>query len=328
MTNIRRERILWLALRICAADDWMVYDEATGTFALHPALMQRMEEASKQAAVTTSKREAQLQAGPTGHVITPEAIVEVSRSAIVKASEKLDPDITAFVVDTNLLLSQLGRSTWLLGRDGQSSSRILVCVDAQSPWCCTKLAMQSSPNSQGLKTTFASGARSRLKSAMIAINKAIADRANTRIITAKGNDVTKTVYFKEKVERDENEIRNTDDIIIRTTRHQVLSRRQAFAHRVIGYAAQPAILLTEDTNMRVKANASGVPAISTTLLKKFLAQLRPKRSSPRRPEKKPTGPIVPRIKSEHGGDDDHPMLDVPDIRDTKSMNNPPAIESR
>lgn len=80
--------------------------------------------------------------------------------------------------------------------------------------------------------------------------------------------------------------------------------------------------------MRVKANASGVPAISTTLLKKFLAQLRPKRSSPRRPEKKPTGPIVPRIKSEHGGDDDHPMLDVPDIRDTKSMNNPPAIESR
>ena len=164
---------------------------------------------------------------------------------------------------------------------------------------------------------------------MIAINKAIADRANIRIITAKGNDVTKAGFFREKVERDENEIRNTDDIIIRTTRHQAESRRQAFATKgVIGYASQPAILLTEDTNMRVKANARGVPAISTTILKKFLVQLRPKRPSPRRPEKKPTSQVVPRIKSEHDDDDDLPMSDMPDIKDAISIrNNPPATES-
>lgn len=155
MTNIRRERILWLALRICAAGDWMVYDTKSRTFALHTALVQRMEEACRRAAAAAVRRikregpqaddddvdmtetehsnsdkddyamvpklkglkerkrqlETQLQAGIAGHVITPEAIAEVSRSAIVKGPEALDPEITAFIVDTNLLVSHLETST-------------------------------------------------------------------------------------------------------------------------------------------------------------------------------------------------------------------------
>jgi len=150
MTNIRRERILWLALRICAAGDWMIYDANTRIFTLHPALAERMEQARKRAAAATQiKREGsqvddededvdmmktehssdedgyvmvpkpnepkqrkrqlgtQLQTGIAGHVITPEAIAEVSRFAIVRGPEALDPEITAFVVDTNLLVGHL-----------------------------------------------------------------------------------------------------------------------------------------------------------------------------------------------------------------------------
>jgi hypothetical protein len=47
--------------------------------------------------------EAQLQAA--GPVVTPETIAEVSRSALVKGPEALRQEFTAFVVDTNLLVS-------------------------------------------------------------------------------------------------------------------------------------------------------------------------------------------------------------------------------
>jgi rRNA-processing protein FCF1 len=108
---------------------------------------------------------------------------------------------------------------------------------------------------------------------MIAINKALADRRDVKIITAKGSDVTKVGFYREKLERDEDdETRNIDDIIIRATKNQADARRQMFGEAGMG-DAQPAILLTEDTNMRVKANARGVPAISTTNLKRYLVQL-------------------------------------------------------
>jgi len=361
MTNIRRERILWLALRICAAGDWMVYDAKTGTFFLHSALVQRMEEARKRAIAAAAARrikregslagdedvdmtetehsnsdrddyvmvpkvkelkekkrqlETQLQAGIAGHVITPEAIAEVSRSVIVKGPEALDPDITAFIVDTNLLVSHLEtfnlvtKDGWavIIPNSGKSSHSVLLTA-------LTGHAVITELLGLGNNSSIGDSA----KSAMIAINKAIADKANIRIITARGNDVTKAGFFREKVERDENEIRNTDDVIIRTTRHQAESRRQAFADKgVIGYAAQPAILLTEDTNMRVKANARGVPAISTTILKKFLLQLRSKRLPTRRPDKNPTNEVFPQIKSEYD-EHDLPMADMPQFKDSKHL---------
>jgi len=152
MTNIRRERILWLAMRVCAADDWIKYDSGSKTFFMHPALEHRIEESKRKAAAVAAKRErsnkfmaddesdvemtaagysnseeedyimvvpenvrklkekkrqleAQLQA--VGPVVTPETIAEVSRSALVKGPEALHQEFTAFVVDTNLLVSHL-----------------------------------------------------------------------------------------------------------------------------------------------------------------------------------------------------------------------------
>jgi rRNA-processing protein FCF1 len=114
------------------------------------------------------------------------------------------------------------------------------------------------------------------KSAMIAINKSIAERKDVRIITAKGSDVTKqTGFYHEKLENDPNdddEARNIDDVIIKITKHQAVDRA---AKSTYSGNAEHAILLTEDTNMRVKANARGVPAISTTVLKRYLFQLGP-----------------------------------------------------
>jgi hypothetical protein len=165
------------------------------------------------------------------------------------------------------------------------------------------------------------------KSAMIAINKAIADRKDVKIITARGNDLTKVGFFKEKLEKDDDETRNIDDVIIRTTEEQAQLRRQAFTQRgITGYDAETAILLTEDTNMRVKANARRVPAISTTILKRFLVQLdggaggrqqrkaqpRTKAASPRTKRKSVPPAIMTRIKSEYHDDEDMPMVDVPD----------------
>ena len=49
MANIRRERILWLAVRICGDGDWLAYSAGIRSFAVHPALRQRIE-ASKAAA--------------------------------------------------------------------------------------------------------------------------------------------------------------------------------------------------------------------------------------------------------------------------------------
>jgi hypothetical protein len=111
---------------------------------------------------------------------------------------------------------------------------------------------------------------------MIAINKVIAERKDIRIINAKNLDITKAGFFREKLERDEDdETRNIDDIILHMTRYQSEFRPGVFAEKgIITFnGAEPAILLTEDTNLRVKANALGVPAISTTVLRRYLVQL-------------------------------------------------------
>lgn len=124
------------------------------------------------------------------------------------------------------------------------------------------------------------------KSAMIAINKSIADRRDIRIITAKGSDVTKNGFFREKLEHDptdEDDARNIDDVIIKITKQQSMDRAaKAISNgkAVHNTNAEHAILLTEDTNMRVKANARGVPAISTTVLKRYLVKLGPGGTGP------------------------------------------------
>ena len=57
MTNIRRERILWLAARICAQGDWLSYCAESRSFAIHPALRERLEASKAAAAAATYHRD-------------------------------------------------------------------------------------------------------------------------------------------------------------------------------------------------------------------------------------------------------------------------------
>ena len=128
ITNTRRGRILWLASRICDDRDWLAYSAGTRSFAVHPALRQRIE-ASKAAAATATfhrdqSRTAVLSdvdmATVCGHsdgdfyvvdmrksapVVTPETIAEATRSAMVKGPEALNSEYTAYVTDTYLLVA-------------------------------------------------------------------------------------------------------------------------------------------------------------------------------------------------------------------------------
>lgn len=107
------------------------------------------------------------------------------------------------------------------------------------------------------------------KAAIIAINDAVSEKRDVKVVTAKGNNVTNIGFYKEQLERHgEDELRNIDDIIIQTTKQQGVVRRQ-----ILGNAgeAEPAVLITEDVNMRVKANARGVTAIAASVVKRSLS---------------------------------------------------------
>lgn len=107
------------------------------------------------------------------------------------------------------------------------------------------------------------------KAAIIAINDAVSEKRDVKVVTAKGNNVTNIGFYKEQLERHgEDELRNIDDIIIQTTKQQGVVRRQ-----ILGNAgeAEPAVLITEDVNMRVKANARGVTAIAASVVRRSLS---------------------------------------------------------
>lgn len=101
------------------------------------------------------------------------------------------------------------------------------------------------------------------------INDYLSEKKDIKVVTAKGNNVTNIGFYKEQLEKHgEVEIRNIDDIIIQTTKQQGEVRRQ-----MLGDAgeAEPAVLITEDRNMRVKANARGVTAIAASTMKRTLS---------------------------------------------------------
>lgn len=139
---------------------------------------------------------------------------------------------------------------------------------------------------------------------MIAINKVISERKDLKIITAKNSDLTKIGFFREKFDIGvDDDGMNIDDVIIRTTRNVADSRRESNAdnkNKAALQGAEPAVLLTEDVNMRVKANASGVPAISTTVLKRYLLQLGKSRPQPR--QKRKSAAHIAAKKDDLGGD--------------------------
>ena len=131
------------------------------------------------------------------------------------------------------------------------------------------------------------------KAAMIAIHEALSDKRDVKVVTAKGSNVTNIGFYKEQLDKPgDDEQRKIDDIIIETTKLQGEARRQAVPGDYGDYEA--AVLITEDRNMRVKANARGVTAISASALKKVLSPradlARPKRKSLGAPSTVPDWP--------------------------------------
>jgi hypothetical protein len=104
-------------------------------------------------------------------------------------------------------------------------------------------------------------------SAIILISDYLNEKKDIKVITSKGNNVTYTGFYKEQLGGAE-DIRNIDDIIIQTTKQQGDIRRQALKE---AGDAEPAVLITEDRNMRVKANARGVTAIAASALMRILS---------------------------------------------------------
>lgn len=143
------------------------------------------------------------------------------------------------------------------------------------------------------------------KAAIIAINDAVSEKRDIKVVTAKGNNVTNIGFYKEQLERHGEDLRNIDDIIIQTTKQQGVVRRQ-----MLGNAgeAEPAVLITEDVNMRVKANARGVTAIAASMVKRSLSprgnvEQEASRENPRdasaRSKRKSFGPSLTALKQRY-----------------------------
>ena len=123
MTNIRRERILWLAARICANGDWLAYSADTRSFAKHPALRQRLEDQESDEGdwvyvadeVVGWECQPKVLQQAFDPVATPETIAGVALSVLSAGPEALHPEYTAYVVDTNLLIARLEAFSLITG---------------------------------------------------------------------------------------------------------------------------------------------------------------------------------------------------------------------
>ncbi|KAF8249141.1 hypothetical protein K440DRAFT_526131, partial [Wilcoxina mikolae CBS 423.85] len=97
--------------------------------------------------------------------------------------EALHQEYTAFIVDTNLLVSHLETFSPITSKGWSLTSDVIVITE-----------LHGLGNKSGSVGDSA-------KSAMIAINKAIAELKNVRVITAKNSDVTRAGFFREKIKR-------------------------------------------------------------------------------------------------------------------------------
>ena len=88
---------------------------------------------------------------------------------------------------------------------------------------------------------------------MIAIHETLTDKRDVKVFT-KGSNVTNIGFYKEQFDKPgDDEQRKIYDIIIETTKLQGEARRQAITGDYGDYEATA--LITEDRNMRVKANS-------------------------------------------------------------------------
>ncbi|OCK77900.1 hypothetical protein K432DRAFT_406929 [Lepidopterella palustris CBS 459.81] len=105
--------------------------------------------------------------------------------------------------------------------------------------------------------------------ALDSVRAAVMEKKKVRITTAKGNDVTRNFIAEQIGGYISEDVNNSDDIIIG------VARRESDLNRDAESEAKPAVLVTEDRAMRIKAAAVGVAAIATSMIRKVL--ITPKR---------------------------------------------------
>ena len=129
------------------------------------------------------------------------------------------------------------------------------------------------------------------RDALATIQASITAKRDLRIITAKRSNVTNSsAFYKEKLQ-DSEDASSIDDVIIAITQSQ--GKFQAGLIETNYGSAQPAVLVTDDRNMSVKANAKHVFAISGSVLKSILPQ------APKTHGSKMKGKMNPTSKSEY-----------------------------
>ncbi|KAI5812384.1 hypothetical protein BZA77DRAFT_390754 [Pyronema omphalodes] len=346
MEKTRQQRILWLAVKLSAVkqNDWIAFDPSSKSFSIHPSLKSRTDILYKQTSKDSKERKetspektvqdrdcyeesqsdvemnadgyvmveheplsegvkklkhreqelkAQIAAQALRTTVKTEAIAEASKPApTTRGPEIMNPKYTVFILDTNLLISHLDTFSLLVARGWPVIIPNAVITELH-----------------GLSTKTGSVGDS-CRSAMISIKRAIADHKDVKILTAQNSDLSRTGFYKEQVQEQEN-VTNMDDVIILVASNQLKLRREAWAVKGVTdfEGAELAILLTEDTNMRVKAKAQQIEAMSTTSLKRHLVQLgeNVKASSPSSPrqKRKQTPQLSVRIQGEY--DDEDPV---------------------
>jgi hypothetical protein len=104
------------------------------------------------------------------------------------------------------------------------------------------------------------------RDALQSVRTAILDDKTVRIATDSGDDVTQE-FLSENMSGDEQEnVRWSEESIIGVARRQSDLNRQPSGNS----EARPAVLVTEDKAMRMKAATAGVAAIATSMVKKWL----------------------------------------------------------
>jgi len=112
------------------------------------------------------------------------------------------------------------------------------------------------------------------------IKAAIDEHKNVRVLTPDGQDVTsQTILTGKAPASDPNENQDPEAVLIGVSRRATDLSSQGEPEGS-NSQAKPAILLTEDRTIRVKASSQGVAALATSVLKNLLTgSLRRRRSS-------------------------------------------------
>ena len=122
------------------------------------------------------------------------------------------------------------------------------------------------------------------QNALDSTRAAIIEEKKVRITTTTGSDITHQFMAKQMGDYLTEGGRNSVEVIIGVARRESDLNREAQGNRSGDHpGAKPAVLVTEDRAMRLKAATVGVAAVATSMIKKVL--IAPRRKSD--PEEKP-----------------------------------------